>query len=42
MYHLLLRTPGGVRGYGKICYRQKALAQFFLPQNAHLYLLLNL
>ncbi len=25
MYYLLLRTPDGVRGYGKICFLTEAL-----------------
>ena len=25
MYYLLPRTPGGVRGYGKICFLTEAL-----------------
>ena len=30
MYYLLPRTPGGVRGYGKICLLTEALTQFRL------------
>ena len=30
------RTPGGVRGYGKICLLTEALTQFGQQKNAHL------